>query len=262
MCLRTGEDIMANDRYAANRKNALKSTGPKTPCGKAVASRNAVKHGIFTAVPILSGIESRDDDGSQKPEKPATAREKGRNASEVVKTLKALSKLSDDKWLDSESAVTALWALSEELPDDRESVSVPGIPDEDADFADFDKWTAGLLRKATEVYAAAAGITVDNLLSRCISSAYRTIVAADEEERDLVEQARRWKLALERENRRRMLLEPEVLDRVARYESGLERSFFRTLHEIQRLQASRTGAAAPPPAAVDVDMTVHPNRFS
>jgi hypothetical protein len=61
LCFRTGEDTMANDRHAANRKNALKSTGPKTPVGKAVASRNAVNHGIFTAVPILAGIESRDD---------------------------------------------------------------------------------------------------------------------------------------------------------------------------------------------------------
>jgi hypothetical protein len=311
---------MANSRHAANRKNALKSTGPKTPFGKAVASRNAVKHGIFTSVPILSGIESRDDwekhrdgvvksiapvgyleelltmrlailswrlwrvvryeaevstaalarteadvderdeDGAQKPEEPGSAREKLRNASAVMKTLKALSKLPDEKRLDRESAVTTSWDLSRELPDDRGNLSVPGIPDEDAEFDALDQWTAGLPRKATEVYAAAAGITVDTLLYECISSAYRISVDADEEARDLVEEARRWKLALERENRSRMLLEPEVLDKVARYESGLERSFFRTLHDIQRLQASRTGAAVPPPAAIDVDMTVHPNR--
>jgi hypothetical protein len=52
---------MINNRRAANRKNALKSTGPKTPFGKAVSSRNAVKHGIFAAAPILSRIESRND---------------------------------------------------------------------------------------------------------------------------------------------------------------------------------------------------------
>jgi hypothetical protein len=313
---------MTNNRHAANRKNALKSTGPKTSLGKAVSARNAVKHGIFTAAPILSGIESRDDwekhrDGvlksiapsgyleelltmrlailswrlwrvvryeaevstaaisrieadmekryefrSEKPREPASAREKFRSASVVIKTLKALSKLPDEKSLDRESAVTTLWALSRELPDDSGSLSVPGIPDEDAEFDVFDRWTAGQLRKATEVYAAAAGITVNALLYKCISSAYRISVEADEEERELVKQARRWKSALEQENRRRMLLEPEVLDKVARYECGLERSFFRTLHEIQRLQASRTGAAVPPPAAIDVDMTVHPNRFS
>ena len=31
----------------ANRRNALKSTGPRTPRGKAVASRNVLKHGLF-----------------------------------------------------------------------------------------------------------------------------------------------------------------------------------------------------------------------
>jgi|HubBroStandDraft_4_1064222.scaffolds.fasta_scaffold20467_3 hypothetical protein len=321
-CLRTCEDIMANNRHAANRKNALKSTGPKAPFGKTVASRNAVKHGIFTVVPILSGIESRndwekhrygvvrsiapvgyleelltmrlailswrlrrvvryeaevstaslarteadmeerDEDGSQKSEEPGSAREKVRNASVVMKTLQALSKLPDEKKLDRESAVTTLWASSRELPDDRESLSVPGIPDEDTEFDAFDQWTAGLLRKATEVYPAAAGMAVDSLLYKCISSAYRISVEADEEERDLVEQARRWEVALERENRHRILLEPEVLDKVARYESGLERSFFRTLHEIQRLQGARTGAVVSPPAAVDVDLTVHPKRSS
>ena len=207
-------------------------------------------------------MDQRNGDGFQKPEEPAGAREKVRNASVVIKTLRALSKLPDEKSLDRESAVTTLWASSRELPDDRESLSVPGIPDEDAEFDAFNQWTAGLLRKATEVYAAAAGITVNALLYKCISSAYRISVEADEEERDLVEQARRWKSALEQENRRRMLLEPEVLDKVARYECGLERSFFRTLHEIQRLQASRTGALALPPAAIDVDLTVHPKRFS
>ena len=33
-------------KLEANRKNAKQSTGPKTPSGKKVASRNAIKHGI------------------------------------------------------------------------------------------------------------------------------------------------------------------------------------------------------------------------
>jgi len=207
-------------------------------------------------------MEKRYEFSSEKPREPASAREKFRSASVVIKTLKALSKLPDEKSLDSESAVTTLWALSRELPDDCGSLSVPGIPDEDAEFDAFDQWTAGLLRKATEVYAAAARMTVEALLYKCISSAYRNSIEADEEERDIVERARRWKLLLDRENCSRTLLEPEVLDKVARYESGLERSFFRTLHEIQRLQASRSGVVVPPVAAIDVDMTVHPKRFT
>ncbi|MFO0284080.1 MAG: hypothetical protein ACK532_19430, partial [Acidobacteriota bacterium] len=33
---------------AANRANALKSTGPRSPQGKIIAASNALKHGIFS----------------------------------------------------------------------------------------------------------------------------------------------------------------------------------------------------------------------
>ncbi len=45
----------------ANRKNALASTGPQTPEGKGKVSRNAVRHGIYSDVPILPGLERAED---------------------------------------------------------------------------------------------------------------------------------------------------------------------------------------------------------
>jgi len=39
----------------ANQKNAKKSTGPKTPSGKAKSSKNALTHGIYAAIPFLPG---------------------------------------------------------------------------------------------------------------------------------------------------------------------------------------------------------------
>lgn len=42
-------------RATASRLNGALSTGPKTAAGKAVVARNAVKHGIFAAVPVVSG---------------------------------------------------------------------------------------------------------------------------------------------------------------------------------------------------------------
>src|SRR6266851_1680995 len=37
-------------RIAANRSNARRSTGPRTPRGKAASSRNACKHGFRSSV--------------------------------------------------------------------------------------------------------------------------------------------------------------------------------------------------------------------
>src|SRR3990167_3208498 len=45
---------MATERkIEANRMNALKSTGPKTPEGKAVVSKNAVSHGILSDTDVM-----------------------------------------------------------------------------------------------------------------------------------------------------------------------------------------------------------------
>src|SRR5487761_1431555 len=47
-------------QIAANRRNAAKSSAPKTPAGTAVASRNALRHGL-TAKAVVLFDEKSDD---------------------------------------------------------------------------------------------------------------------------------------------------------------------------------------------------------
>jgi hypothetical protein len=47
---------MTSEKQArANRRNALKSTGPKTPEGKAAVHHNALRHGLLSRDVLLPG---------------------------------------------------------------------------------------------------------------------------------------------------------------------------------------------------------------
>jgi hypothetical protein len=52
--------MSTTEQIKANRQNARKSTGPKTAEGKATASKNAVKHGLFAAEAVIEGENQAD----------------------------------------------------------------------------------------------------------------------------------------------------------------------------------------------------------
>jgi hypothetical protein len=134
--------------------------------------------------------------------------------------------------------VATLWALWRELPKD---IDIPGIPDDDAEFNVFDQWTAGLLRKGVEVYTAAARITPESLMNKCISSASKKRDEAEEEEQIPLKRGRRWELLLERENRSRMLFEPDVLDNVSPWDHHEACVLTQRTNESLRGYSKRTG---------------------
>src|SRR5215831_14165150 len=49
-------------QITANQQNALLSTGPKTPEGKAAAARNAIKHGLSGAFTVLPHEDQEEFD--------------------------------------------------------------------------------------------------------------------------------------------------------------------------------------------------------
>jgi hypothetical protein len=57
-----GKRTVSSRKVAANRRNAQKSTGPRTPAGKKRVSRNALRHGFYSKwllVPHRDGNESQ-----------------------------------------------------------------------------------------------------------------------------------------------------------------------------------------------------------
>jgi len=53
---------MSPKQIEANRRNAQKSTGPKTPDGRAVSKMNALKHGILSKEAVVHGRFIRESD--------------------------------------------------------------------------------------------------------------------------------------------------------------------------------------------------------
>ena len=57
---------------------------------------------------------------------------------------------------------------------------------------------------------------------------------------------------LERMSRERLLPDEKTLEKVARYEAHLSRGLYKAIHELEALQARRSGGATPL-ARLDVD---------
>jgi hypothetical protein len=213
------EPYMTKNNLDANRENASKSTGPTTPEGKAVSSRNAVKHGVLGATPVLPGIESSEEWEYHR--------------AGVIESLDPVGYFQN---VLAERVALISWRLGRVV---RYEVEV------------------------TTATAASAKLAMENQESNAPASSIdpfpsvRDAAAANEGQQRLAERQQQWEMKIDRLIHGRMLLEPDVLDKVARYEGALERSLFRTLHELQRIQAAQSGVAVPPPAVVDVDTVVH-----
>jgi hypothetical protein len=169
--------------------------------------------------------------------------------------LKRFSKLKDDKHLSSFDADRILWAVmevtdrvaeGEVAPEDLlEEISIPGVPENSQEWEGYEGWSAGAVRAGIEAIATATDEDSKELLEVATDSARRSIIgkeqAAEQVEQDL-----------KRMSRERLLPDEKTLEKLARYEAHLSRGLYKALHELEALQARRTGGAAPL-ARLDVD---------
>ena len=111
---------------------------------------------------------------------------------------------------------------------------------------DEDQWPAAALYSIVETLAGERG--PGWFLSYALDEASRRAEDAAEARDALVAETDALR-------RRSILPDHHELDKLARYEVGLERSLLRALHELQRLQAARQGGVSAP-LALDVDFAV------
>jgi hypothetical protein len=188
------------------------------------------------------------------PDPPEAVRANAKSDRDDLRLLKRFAKMEDDKPLSALDADSVIWGamdcadkVAEGEVDPEEllgNVSVPGLPDSDS-WEGYKGWTAGLVRAVIEKVAQATDEVPEELLEAAIRSAKRKAerskLEAEKVERDIRNMARE-----------RLLPDEKTLEKVARYEAHLTRGLYKALHELEALQARRTGGAAPL-ARVDVD---------
>ena len=52
--------MATSKQIEANRRNAQKSTGPRTPEGKAIVAQNALKHGFWSPEVVIKGEDAEE----------------------------------------------------------------------------------------------------------------------------------------------------------------------------------------------------------
>ncbi len=203
----------------ANRKNALKSTGPKTPEGKAAVRLNALKHGLLSRQTLLP-----DEDEAALAELTESLRAELQPEGILEDLL--LDSITAHVWrlrrLGHVEAGIFAWKLYGILATRAEQeaysyVQHPIDPDDDM-ITDHEKHQEAV-RKAQEA-------------------------------RDLQRRSGTIGLAFIEDSS-----DENAFSKLSRYETALVRSLLRFLHELQRLQGARTGQPVLPPVAVDVNVS-------
>jgi hypothetical protein len=141
-----------------------------------------------------------------------------------------------------------------------------GLPaDELSAPFDWGGWTAGMVRQALQVMARKFKTTPEKVLTQAAQERQRIQAEGKAEVRALQRQVKdlreRVRAKQDRQSRERILPDGDTLQKVSRYEAHLSRQLYQALHELQRLQAARSGQPVPPPAALDVTVDAPGNAL-
>jgi hypothetical protein len=208
-------------RAEANAQNAQKSTGPRTPEGKSVSRLNALKHGLLSQETLLPG---EDESALTSLRERLRAELCPEGALEDLLVDRITSVLWRLRRLGSIEVGVLSWNLAK-IQADRASMKVK-------------TYERDLFRREEET------IITDEEKHEAAKARVREARARQKEATPTLG------LAFIRDSQG-----SDAFSKLARYEAMLERSFYKALHELQRLQAARMGHAISPPLAVDVDVS-------
>ena len=220
---------MTSEKQAqANRRNALKSTGPKTPAGKAAVRLNANKHGLRSQEVLLPG----EDEEALK---------------ELDENLRAeLQPVGELENLFVDGIVAAHWRLRR-LRRVEAGIFAWELYGELAERAQQEAHTYEW--SVLDALGSAEQITDEQKHQEALAKAQEMKAKQDAETATL---GRTFIRDADQAN---------AFSKLSRYETAIWRSLYKALHELQRLQAARhTHGDVLPPIALDVDVSGVPGE--
>jgi hypothetical protein len=206
----------------ANRSNALHSTGPKSPAGKARTSKNAIRHGLLSRDVLLPDEDPKSFEAHR------------------MALLESLAPVGNLEELLASRVVACAWRLG------RLGRVEVGL------FVH--RHQHDLATEACEDAQACACDPVEELREALQQvrgeDRLEAAVARQREAEGMIRSDPLARLGggFAREADR------DSFAKLSRYEAGIERALYRALHELQRLQAMRAGKPVLPPVAVDIDV--------
>ena len=253
----TGPKTVSEKQLAANRANAQRSTGPRTPEGISRSRWNALTHGALAQAlipPSLEPYESRQA------------------FDELLSVLHdEIAPASAIEQMLVERIAVSYWRLARLLRAEAAAIAIhqDSLADDQARNAAFDDLDTLIPRKpslADQVQALSTAMSNKRQLRVQMVNANPDLHEVDNEQLFAAAQARltvleeqlaaqqKYQEAAQHERRSIPTLGEALL--FARYETTLERQLYRALGELERLQRLRHGEDVPPPLNVNIDATV------
>jgi len=224
--------MTSEKQILANRRNAEKSTGAISQEGKEAVRFNAVKHGLC-AQSLLPG-----DDTAQ-------VTLLSESLFSEIKPVGPIEEMLTDR------VVMLSWRLRR-LGQIEMGIFIQQFSEQvlDHEFAKADRrpatTTSGRVRSTNlaRLQAQQRQIILDSVNEPCAKARIEKARAGLDEDVALLGAAYR-----------RDSQQSDAISKLLRYETTLEKSLLRTLHELQRLQAMRAGKAVLPPVAIDINLS-------
>jgi len=289
---------MSLKQLAANRRNAQKATGPKTPNGQAVSKMNALKHGILSKEAVVHGRCIKESDrefaalhqrfwDELQPAGPVEEMLVDQIVTTHWRLRRAMKAESGEITLSVDNghwnrkhqhpALTCvLWEsfgdpvssmrnsafgnrfLENQLKEVRASVEKEGELTETAIQSVKYNGKPYSLTKDLEELRSELQQNPEGLESSVLRAKQKEQALAyiDRELRIISWRKSDCEEHEEKEEEARqaaaVLPSPEVLDKILRYETKLERQLYRAMNQLERVQRMRLGEAVPPPLTMEV----------